>query len=279
MLLRPQSGISDSDRQYSFSCEVCECDLRGVSIVVKFASMAGKESRYRIRSPKMSEIDKLISRNSELEAANNALNARIRDLENLRENECARNRRMENEMDQELQKYQNLANIGMKEIAMYRELYEYVIARLDMHMKSTNTILTDTTTPSADTSLRSNKRKRTLLEESEECSSNDYSVTGITRGDVWITEVNPQGRFIKFNNKGNKKINLSGWQIIHKAGTLETVFKFHRSTKLEAGANIVVWSAYIGAIHAPPSNVVMTDQKWFVADNMITLLTNNEGES
>lgn len=30
-------------------------------------------------------------------------------------------------------------------------------------------------------------------------------------------------------------VSLSGWKVIHKAGDEETVFKFHRSTKLAAG--------------------------------------------
>lgn len=73
-------------------------------------------------------------------------------------------------------------------------------------------------------------------------------------------------------------MSLSGWQLIRKAGTLETVFKFHRTAKLEGGANVLVWSADIGATHEPPSNIVLKGQKWFVADNMTTTLINNEGE-
>lgn len=40
----------------------------------------------------------------------------------------------------------------------------------------------------------------------------------------------------------------------------------------------MVWSADIGATHEPPSNIVMKGQKWFIADNMTTTLTNIEGE-
>ena len=75
-----------------------------------------------------------------------------------------------------------------------------------------------------------------------------------------------------------QEIGLSGWQIIRKAGSLETVFKFHRTAKLESGATVMVWSADIGATHEPPSNIVMKGQKWFTADTMTTTLLNNEGE-
>lgn len=60
------------------------------------------------------------------------------------------------------------------------------------------------TTPSRHTPLRGAKRKRTLLEESEERSSSDYSVISTAKGDVEITEADPQGRFVKLTNKGNK---------------------------------------------------------------------------
>jgi len=71
---------------------------------------------------------------------------------------------------------------------------------------------------------------------------------------------------------------LSGWQLVRRAGDLETSFKFHRSVKIEPGAIITVWSSDSGQTHEPPYNIVMKGQKWFVADTMSTTLFNNTGE-
>lgn len=47
-------------------------------------------------------------------------------------------------------------------------------------------------------------RKRTLLDESEERSLQDFSVTSSAKGDLEVAEACPEGAFVKIRNKGKK---------------------------------------------------------------------------
>lgn len=47
-------------------------------------------------------------------------------------------------------------------------------------------------------------RKRTLLDESEERSLSDFSVTASAKGDLEVAEACPDGKYVKIRNKGKK---------------------------------------------------------------------------
>jgi len=62
------------------------------------------------------------------------------------------------------------------------------------------------------------------LEESEEHSSSDYSVTGTAKGDIEIAEADPQGRFVKLANKGNKVNTVrNSWSVLMALNFAQTV--------------------------------------------------------
>ncbi|KAI9555121.1 lamin-like protein [Daphnia sinensis] len=239
---------------------------------------------------------------SELESANAHLKSRIAELERNMESERAAHakaineasvvysamgqgeiNRLREQMAVQLQEYQDLMDIRTAldmEISAYRKLLEGEETRLNLTptVAATTSQSTRAGTPSRRTPTRALKRKRTMLEESSSYSLADYVTSASAKGDVEVSEVDAEGKFIRLQNKGDKEVSLSGWQLVHKAQETETIYKFHRSLKVAPGGSVTVWSAGSGAAHEPPSTLVMKEQRWFVASEMVTQLLNNNGE-
>lgn len=262
------------------------------------------------------KIDTLNGRIRELEGNNNSLEGtiaslqnRIRDLEGMLDLERTRHSdlvrglenelmRLRDEMTHQLQEYQDLMDIKISldmEIAAYDKLLAGEECRLNITStrdQSANLSQTQSTsmrsssragrrTPSrAPSTIQAGiKRKRTLLEETEDRSFNDYAVTASAKGDIEITDCCGEGKYVKVHNKGDKEVHIGGWQLVRTVGTNETQFKFHRSVKVDAGATVTVWSTDIPNVnHEPPASIVMNGKKWFVGDQMKTVLTNGDGE-
>ncbi|XP_049824434.1 lamin Dm0 isoform X2 [Aethina tumida] len=245
-----------------------------------------------------SRIDTLNHKIGDLETQNQALLARNRDLEKLLENERLRHAedlasleaeiaRLREEMTAQVQEYQDLMDIKTSldlEIAAYRKLLESEEARLNITHTSSEREQSHVSTRSHSSTGRRTpvragaKRKRTLMEESSESSVNDYSVNSSSKGDIEISDVDPEGKYVKLLNKSNQEVAIGGWQVVRRSGDNETVYKFHRSLKLEPKGTVTIWSSDLNKDHEPPSNVVMKGQKWVTGDNITTTVLNGNGD-
>lgn len=121
------------------------------------------------------------------------------------------------------------------------------------------------------------KRRRTVIDESEDRHLSDYTVALSAKGDLQIMEADVNGRYIKIHNKGTEEINLTGWQLSRIAGEEELAFKFTRGSKILGGQTITIWSVDAGINHEPPTNMVMK-KKWPVAEAMRSVLSNADKE-
>lgn len=238
------------------------------------------------------QVSSLNDKIAELEGQNSILQSRIRDLESLIDNQTrlraddeAELRRLRQEMAQQLQEYQDLMDIKVSldlEIATYGKLLAGEEERLNISNQSSNTfsqsLRSGRATPAGrGTPSRAGKRKRTLLDESDEHATSDFSVVSSSKGDIEIQESCPEGKFVKLFNKGDNELAIGAWQLKRQSGENETVFKFHRSVKIEPKGIVTVWSADSGVTHEPPANIVMK-QKWFAGESIKTQLLNPEGD-
>lgn len=239
--------------------------------------------------------DDLSAELAKLRAESSGFESRIRDLENqlaherdefqrrlaLKDDEIADLRLT---IDEQMAEYSDLLDIKIRldrEIDAYRKLLEGEESRLNISLDASQS--SATRSPGRTPAGRGTKRKRfdasEVVEEfNQQSSSSGYTRQASAKGGIDIEEVDPEGKFIRLKNTLNKEITVGTWQLHHTAGEQDTNFKFHRSLVIKPGKTVTIWSADSGATHNPPSDIVMKGRRWFVADEMKTVLTDSDNQ-
>ncbi|XP_035915996.1 lamin Dm0-like [Anopheles stephensi] len=190
--------------------------------------------------------------------------------------------RMRNEMAVQLKDYQDLMDIKISldmEIAAYDKLLSSEETRLNMTSNVTSSSSSAVGSAAFTSSSRlfrtpSLKRKRNNLDESI-----DYSVVASAKGDVEITECDPEGRFVRIANKSKQEYKLDGWQLIRRpTDGAEVTYRFPKSAKIEGNGMVTVWATVANRKPDPPTDLVMKSALWTVTDAMATVLQNGDGE-
>uniref|UniRef100_A0A182SA38 LTD domain-containing protein n=1 Tax=Anopheles maculatus TaxID=74869 RepID=A0A182SA38_9DIPT len=189
--------------------------------------------------------------------------------------------RMRNEMAVQLKDYQDLMDIKISldmEIAAYDKLLSSEETRLNItpNVTSSSSAVGSSAFTSSSRLFRtpSLKRKRNNLDESI-----DYSVVASAKGDIEVTECDPEGRFVRIANKSKQEYKLDGWQLVRRpTDATEVAYRFPKSAKIEGNGMVTVWATVANRKPDPPTDLVMKSALWTVTDAMTTVLLNGNGE-
>jgi len=196
--------------------------------------------------------------------------------------------------------YQELYDIKVAldmEIAAYRKLLESEEQRLNISNISTSHMggaggASYLETSKTQSPTRGGKKRR-LQDDSlsagastsaaagnifaEESLLSQYIQTQQNTSGIEIDTHDQQGKQVRLVNKTNKEINVSGWKLSRKANDNKCEYKFGKSVVIKPNQHLSVWSSDAGVKQTLPHDFVMgANQKWHVADAMVTVLVDKD---
>ena len=260
------------------------------------AARADGENKLRADlSTASSRVQSYESKIHSLETNVRSLKDRIKDLEEIVNQERTWNAQgleekdraishLQDQLKQQLQEYKELYDVKVgldMEIGTYRKLVEGEERRLSVPSISPSSPSLSSRSSFLGSSplnvSRGSKRKVVF----EEVYESDIHTDAHTNCDIEISDHDAEGSFVTLRNKGKTDVSLSGWQLVRKSGAggeVKTSYKFHRNVVVKPKATVTIWSASSKKEHNPPSDLLMKSQNWFTAEEMATVLLDNNSD-
>ncbi|KAK3533288.1 hypothetical protein QTP70_014307 [Hemibagrus guttatus] len=226
-----------------------------------------------------------------------AAEERLRELEDLLNNERDKHRKimdgkeremaeMRDRMQMQLNEYQELLDVKLAldmEINAYRKLLEGEEDRLKLSPSPTSRVTVSRSLAASSSSSRSSRAKRKRVEvEDETPSAPGFRVSqhAEASGSISIEELDLEGKNVTLKNVSNKDQSLGSWRLKRRVGEGDEIaYKFSPKFVLKAGQTVTVWTADAGVAHSPPSDLLWKSQSsWGSGDETVTLLVNSDGE-
>ncbi|KAI6170924.1 hypothetical protein M3Y97_01105200 [Aphelenchoides bicaudatus] len=119
------------------------------------------------------------------------------------------------------------------------------------------------------------KRRRLAEEEYNDYPTSTYerrtdSFRTVNKADgpLNIDAVDPEGGYVRLENKGDEDLALSGYKVIVKDGEREVTYKFGPKLVLKPGKQVTIFSASSGERqHLPSHKLVLKNQNWPAGNN------------
>ncbi|KAM4677401.1 lamin-B3-like isoform 1-T1 [Discoglossus pictus] len=253
-------------------------------------------TREEIMATKL-RVDSLTSQLSQYQKQNSALEAKLRELQEIMDCAHDMHRRQMNEKDREVadmrcklqakfEEYEQLLDVKLAldmEINTYRKMLEGEEQRLKLSPSPSSRVSVARTAAVHKTHFQRGKKRKLDETEKREESELNYKVVqqASALGPVSIEEVDPEGNFVRLANSSDEDQHLHGWGIRRMQGDLpDVIYTFPSRYVLKQGQQVTIWAANDSAINNPPTDLIWKSQKsWGTGDNIkVTLLDSNGDE-
>ncbi|XP_066446243.1 lamin tail domain-containing protein 1 isoform X2 [Eleutherodactylus coqui] len=101
-------------------------------------------------------------------------------------------------------------------------------------------------------------------------------------GDLEITEVHPEGHFVRITNRSLDKEEDIGSYLLQQniRGHPVSIYRFPPKSRVFASCEVTVWASVAGVPHKPPTDFVWKEQNKFVTEpKCTTILCNPHGQA